>query len=125
MSKLKRPRRERKFTSAAHRHSGKQESGLAKTIRGKVVPRSGAGMTKGDVRINGLCRIECKCTTKPSFSINQALLDKIGHAAMSAGEIPALVVRFIDDKENTLNEVAVLRVADLETLLSLANHEPV
>lgn len=126
VSKLKKPRRELKFTTAAHRHAAKQESSLAKKLAGgQTVPRSGAGMTKGDVRVKGLCRVECKCTTKPSFSVNRELLDKIGHAAMSAGEIPALTIRFIDHDERTLDEVAVIRVADLETLINLAQHEPV
>lgn len=82
--------------SDAHRRSRKQEQELADRIGGDTTPASGAKHIKGDVRLQRVVRLECKTTTKKSFSVTREMLDKIQNAACGAGEIPAFVVEFLD-----------------------------
>jgi hypothetical protein len=75
-----------------HTASIKQERGAAKRYGGKVVKGSGAGFTKGDVRIHGVARIEAKTTIHKSFSVTAEIISKIENAAVPAGEVPIIEV---------------------------------
>ena len=103
--------------SDSHRHAPKQEAALATRLGGRVVAGSGAGQEKGDVRLEGLMRIECKCTQHKSFSITRKLVDKIEEEALSSDEIPAMVVEFLNGKE-IASTVAVMPLWALETLIN-------
>lgn len=81
---------------------------MAKARRGKLIPGSGAGATKGDVRIPKVMRIECKTTKNKSFSVTMEMIDKIEAAALGAGEIPAIVVEFNDGHGRKLKEIAIV-----------------
>ena len=102
----------------AFSRSPKQESELADRLGGGVVKGSGCGDIKGDVRLQGVARIECKTTTKKSFSVTREMLDKIEDAAVMAGEVPAMVVEFIDEKGKPQGELAIVPTYVLDTLIN-------
>ena len=97
--------------------SPKQEAEVASSFSGAVVKGSGCGTVKGDVRIEGVARIECKTTTRKSFSVTREMINKIEDAALMSGEAPALIVEFIDDHGTKEQEVAVVPVWLLQHLL--------
>lgn len=75
------------------RRSQKHERKVAKLAGGRVTKGSGSGFyEKGDVRVTGVARIECKVTKHASFSVTEAIIDKIENEAVAAGEAPALSV---------------------------------
>lgn len=94
-------------------------------LGGTVVPRSGAGTKKGDGQIKGLARIEVKGTTKASFSVTKGQLGKNDYAALSAGEIPVMIVQFLDALGNVEDEQAVIRLSDLQELLMTAQRQKI
>lgn len=80
--------------------SQKQERRIADDVDGRVQPASGAlSHARGDVRKYGKLRIEAKLTYAKSFSITEALLDKI-EAHATFGEVPTIVVDFMDKRSN-------------------------
>jgi hypothetical protein len=115
LSRLDRPDRKQ---SVAYRKSKKLEKGVAKRTRGYVTTGSGNKNEKGDVRVRGVARIEHKATQKKSFSITREMLDKIVNAAIGHGEIPAVVVDFLDARGNSIQEVAVIPLSDLLELIN-------
>lgn len=120
MSFFKQKRSEKAVTrlgSAAHAVSAAQEQRIGRRMGGKVVPRSGAGVKKGDIQVKGIARLEVKGTTHKSFSVTKDLLAKTDMAALSAGEVPVIVVQFMDIKGNIQDEQAIMRLSDLETMV--------
>lgn len=107
----KKPRRAK--PSPSHIRSKQQEREIAE----RLVPRSGAGMIKGDVRIKGVLRVECKTTKHQSFSVTRDMLRKIEDAAAASGELPAIVVEFNDGEGNKVSEVAVVPIYVLNELI--------
>lgn len=78
--------------------SQRQEKRVAMRTSGKVQPGSGSGyMRKGDVR-SFLQLIECKTTTKQSYSLKRAVLDKIEKEALLDGRDFVLALE-IDGRE--------------------------
>ena len=106
-------------SSPAHHRSRRQEGEVAKRIGGRKTPASGALSEKGDVRLKGVVRIECKTTSHKSFSVTQEMLEKIEYAALSAGELPALVIEFLNAKGNPTSAVAVVPLWVLDTIANL------
>tara|TARA_R110002153_G_scaffold26421_5_gene82939 strand:+ start:18909 stop:19268 length:360 start_codon:yes stop_codon:yes gene_type:complete len=106
---VKSPKRLKGFISPSHRRAPKQESEIAKRIKGRCTVGSGNKDEKGDVRLKGVCRIEAKTTKHNSFSVTQKILDQIETAALSSGtgELPVLIIEFIDEKGNPKRSVAV------------------
>jgi len=115
LDRLDRPERRQ---STAYRKSKKLEKRTAKKTGGYVTIGSGNKNEKGDVRIRGIARIEHKATQKKSFSITREMLDKIEHASMGHGEIPAVVVEFLDERGNSIKQVAVIPFQDLAELIN-------
>lgn len=78
----------------SQKRSAKQEKTAAKRTGGRVTPGSGnqPGI-KGDVRVEGSARIECKCTTAKSYSLKLVDLMKIEEAA-DRDENPVLEIEF-------------------------------
>lgn len=107
-----------KKTGVAYRHAPKQEKKLAEKAQAWRVPASGAGRQKGDVRIGGIARIECKATQKKSFSITREMLDKIDSAAGATDEFPVIQVDFVDGKGNVTDSVAVVPMYILQRLIA-------
>jgi hypothetical protein len=93
--------------SPAYIRAPKQEREIAKRVGGRVTPGSGAGDEKADVRVRGLHRIECKATSRQSFSVTREMLDKLSTAAHSAGEMPVLVVEFLPTEDHAGGTVAI------------------
>lgn len=100
----------------SHRNAPKQERKLADRVGGRLVPRSGAGHVKGDVRVQRILRIEAKTTQAKSFSVTREMIDKIETAAVSSGELPFIVIEFIDAAGRKLKEMAVCPTWVLDTL---------
>jgi hypothetical protein len=95
--------------SVAHRRAPKQERELAKRSGGRLTPGSGSKTQKGDVRkAYGIIRIEAKTTTKKSFSVTKEMVRKIEDASLPNGEIPAIVIEFINENGDPEMEVAVV-----------------
>ena len=69
---------------------------------------SGNGNEKGDVRVSGVVRVEAKTTMKKSFSVTLDLIKKLETVALSHGEVPVMVVEFLDGNGNPIREVAVM-----------------
>ena len=120
---MKIPKRLKGKHTASHARSPQQEAELAKRTGGKVTRGSGCGNEKGDVRIKGVARIEAKTTMRKSFSVTQEMLDKIEEAALTTGELPALVIEFIDKKGKKLREVAVVPFYAIELLIARATKD--
>ncbi len=112
---MKTPKRKR-FQSNSHARSPKQESEIADRVGGRVTRGSGSGNEKGDVRVEKVVRIEAKTTKNKSFSVTQEIVNKIEGAALPNGEVPAIVVEFIDDQGRRLHELAVVPTYVLDAL---------
>lgn len=107
-----------KLGSAAHATSAAQERKIGSRLGGKVVPRSGAGVKKGDIQVKGIARLEVKGTTHNSFSVTKGLLAKTDMAALSAAEFPIIVVQFMDKQGRVEDEQAIMRLSDLEDMVA-------
>lgn len=105
--------------SPSHIRAGKQEKEIAKRLKGQCTPASGAGPVKGDVRVKGLLRIECKTTKNKSFSVTLDLVHKIEQAALEGSEIPVLVVGFNNSYGQNLGEIAVIPMWVLDSFVEL------
>jgi hypothetical protein len=116
---MRRLRKETEVQSVAYHRAPKQERRTARRLGGYRTLASGSGRVKGDVRVPGVARIECKTTQKKSFSVTQDMLAKIEYAAMACDEVPAIIVEFLDETGNDGQEIAVISVKWLEHLLSL------
>ncbi len=97
--------------------SKKQEREIAKNIGGKVTPASGSKSIKGDARLKGIIRLECKTTKNKSFSITLDMIEKIEQAALSADEIPAIVLEYNDGDGKKIKDVAIIPTYALYELL--------
>ncbi len=106
---LKIPKSERGKQSVSHVRSPKQELELANRFKGALVPGSGSGHQKGDVKgCYGIIRIEAKTTKNKSFSVTRDMLNKIEEAALCNTEIPAIVIEFIDERGAPEMEIAII-----------------
>lgn len=108
--------RPRPAPSKSHLRASKQERELAKRLGGKVTPGSGNKAVKGDVRMRGVARIECKTTQHRSFSVTLDMVRKIEDAALATDEVPIIVVEFNDGQGKKVAEVAVVPTYVLHNL---------
>jgi hypothetical protein len=90
----------------------KQEKAIARTISG-----SGSGRKKGDVEVMNIARLECKTTSNKSFSITRDMVEKITHAGIGSGEVPALVIEFLDQQGTPESSVCCIPLWALEMLI--------
>lgn len=80
------------------KRSKRQERKTAKELGGKRVPLSGAHWTaKGDVSAEKEL-VECKQTSRKSYTLSAAVLEKILHEAYRAAKRPVLQVQFTHGK---------------------------
>lgn len=110
--------RRKQLTSTAYKHAPKQEKRIAKKVGGYTTPASGSRRQKGDVRLTGITRIECKATSNKSFSVTREMLQKIEDAAGATGEVPVLQVEFLDAKGKIAGSFAVVPTYIIERLIS-------
>ena len=104
--------------TASHRRAPKQEKELSKRLKGHLVPGSGSGPQKGDVRVRGVVRVEAKTTKNKSFSVTRKMIDTITDAGIGHGELPAMVIEFLDGDGHPETEVAVIPMWALEMLIN-------
>lgn len=97
-----------KNLSNSHKRAVKQEKQTAERFHGYGTPASGSREVKGDVRVRGKIRVECKTTKNKSFSITLAMVQAIEQAALTGGELPVLLVEYNDGHGKKLAEVAVI-----------------
>ena len=77
-----------------HRRSKIQERRAAKDYGGSTTPGSGNGwIVKADVRTESLL-IECKTTTKQSYSLKDEDLRKLWEQALIDGRMPVFEIEF-------------------------------
>ena len=97
--------------------SGKQESRIAKQLRGYKTINSGATFGQNDV-ITDFCEVEAKTTNKESYSIK--LSDwRLLRKKCSSSKIPIFVIDF----EKSKDSLAILTYDDLQFLINQANNE--
>lgn len=112
---LRRSNRTANLTKS-HKRAPKQEKEIAKLVKGRVTPRSGAGHEKGDVRLKGVARIECKTTKNKSFSVTLAMVEALEMEAALAGELPVFIIEFIDEHGKKIKDLAVCPTYVLDSL---------
>jgi len=115
---LGKPKRLRR--TPAHNRAPIQESETAERLGGRVVRGSGCGSEKGDARVEGVIRVENKTTRAKSFSVTREMIAKIESAALSAGEVPALEVEFLDQNGKPVSSVSLIPNWALEMLIDNA-----
>lgn len=106
----------KKNLTKSHYRAPKQERETARRVGGRLTAASGAKDEKGDVRLKGVARIECKTTKHASFSVTQKMLDQIEEAATLSGEMPYILVEFIDEQGKKLRDVVVCPSYVIDTL---------
>lgn len=107
-----------RYMSASHRHAPGQEKALAGRLLARQVKGSGCGYEVGDVRIEGIARIDCKSTIHSSYSIGTKVVEKLQLAAMQTGEVPIFQIDFLDAGGDPLHQLAVMPLWALEQLIA-------
>lgn len=95
--------------------SKKQETKIAKQLKGKLTINSGATFGQNDL-YNDFCEVEAKLTSKESFSLKLKDWDKLVEKC-STGKIPVIVVEF-EGREVSL---AVMNFDDFKYLTDQIN----
>ncbi len=103
--------------SKAHARAPKQELEMAHRLSGRNTSASGAMVEKGDVRVEGVLRLESKSTTKASFTVTREMVDKIEQAAVNSGEVPAIDIEFLNESGKVMQHVALVPVWVLDVLV--------
>lgn len=77
-------------------HGNTSEKRLAKSMKGRLTPGSGAlDGAKGDISLGNLL-IECKSTINASISLKYAWLQKIMKEAKGTNQMPAVTISFVN-----------------------------
>lgn len=97
------------------KRSQRQESKVAAVLGGRVTINSGATLGENDV-VNDFCEVECKTTTKSSFSLKMGTWELL-LSKCNPNKIPAMVIDFDKDDKS----LAVLDFEDFKFLIDLAN----
>ncbi|WP_279479902.1 hypothetical protein [Aureimonas sp. SK2] len=97
------------------RNARRHERDVASAIGGRLTLASGSGPEKGDVASQVLV-VECKSTSRCSFAISPALMDRITSVAAQTSRRGVLHVRFVDAAGRTLRQYAVVEADLLEDL---------
>jgi hypothetical protein len=121
---MKLPKRLKGKQSPSHARSPRQEKEIAKRIGGRVTRGSGCGNEKGDVRVKGVVRLEAKTTMAKSFSVTLEMIGKIEDAAVCSGELPVLVVEFLNPEGKPVASATVMPSWALDILLSKQTTTP-
>lgn len=104
-------------STAAHKRAPIQEAEWAKRGGGVKTPGSGNKSIKGDVqKFRGIVRLECKTTSRNSFSVSRKMVRKLEESALPHGEIPAIVVEFLHENGQPAHELAVVPTYVLDLL---------
>lgn len=103
--------------SQNQRRSQRQEARAAASLGGRVQPGSGAmPFAKGDVRVVGQVRAECKTTSAQSYGLKLAEWRKIqSEAIQGGGEMPVMQIEF----QGTFGMHTKLAVISWESFLEM------
>lgn len=86
----------RRAQSEAYRRAPHQEREAAKEMTtARRTALSGAGLEKGDVRLEGAVRLECKATGRKSYALSVEAWKALEEQALTAGEVPAMQIEFL------------------------------
>lgn len=96
----------------------KQETKLAKDLRGNTFINSGATFGQNDV-FNDYCEVEAKTTKNKSFSFRLLDWKKLYHKA-TTGKIPIFAIRF-EQVDKTDKEFILMSHDDFMYLITKAN----
>ena len=97
--------------------SHKQESRIAKQLKGYATINSGATFGQNDV-VTDFCEVEAKTTSKESYSIT--LKDwRVLRKKCAGSKMPIFVIDF----EKSKDSLAILTYEDLQFLIEQANKE--
>lgn len=110
---LKRPKAK---PHPAQNRAPEQEQEAAHRLGGRVVKGSGSGFHKGDVRVPGVLRVECKSTSHDSFRLTKEIVCKIEDATAGSNELPVIEVEFLDASGKKDFSVCVMPSWALETI---------
>lgn len=100
----------------AQNRAPQHEAQAARRLGGHVVKGSGSGFTKGDVRVPGVLRLECKTTSADSFRLTREIVRKIEDATAGTNELPCVEVEFLNAKGEREAAVCVMPSWALEML---------
>jgi hypothetical protein len=110
---------EKNNKNKAKLRSREQEKQVAKDLSGRITPGSGCGNLKGDVRVRGSYRIECKNTQKNSYSLKRSEIEKIEDQAVTYSETGIMIIRFNKNEEhNTDKQVVILDYEEFKRLIN-------
>jgi hypothetical protein len=107
--------------STAYHQSAKLEKQTAAKFKGYRTAGSGNKREKGDVRVNGIARLEHKATCRKSFSVTRDMIDKISNAGVGCDEVPAVIVEFLDDQGKPTHAIACIPLDALQELINNAS----
>lgn len=103
-----------------HDRSKVQEAGLAKKLGGRTTIGSGNKDEKGDVRLKGLIRVECKNTQEQGFRVTAEMLAKLSATAVGAGELPVMQIDLGVKDGVAMQSFYVLPMSFESVLMSMA-----
>lgn len=86
---MNKPKSAKRIVRASLRATGS----LVEKIGGRLTPASGAGLVKGDGRVQGRFRIETKCPPTQKYRITVDDFTKIWLAATQAGEVAVFHIK--------------------------------
>lgn len=94
--------------------SGKQETKIARDLKGHKTVNSGATFSQNDI-VTDYCEVEAKTTAKESYRLTTGEWAKL-HKKCDAKKMPLMVIEFEDYKT-----LAVISYDDLNYLIQKAN----
>lgn len=96
--------------------SFKQESRIAKDLKGKQTINSGATFGENDV-VTDYCEIEAKTTAKKSFKFDLETFDKLERKT-KVGKLPIMCIDFETEKNSNF---VLMKYSDFKYLIDKAN----
>lgn len=102
------------FAKSTRARSERQEKHNARANGGRLTANSGAGSDKGDVKVPGVLREECKTTLAASYVLKLEDLRKVV-AAARRDEIPIMRIAFGD---NLREQFVVIESGWFQTLFN-------
>ena len=109
--------KEVKNQSKAYNYSKRQEREVNKRFSAWATAGSGNKTTKGDGRVKGKLRIECKATSKKSYSLKKDDWLRIRENAQGLNESVMYVVDFLDEDGEPELELITVDVREFGPLL--------
>ena len=70
------------------------------------------------MRVRGVLRIEAKTTKNKSFSVTRDMVQSICNTAVAYGELPALIVEFLNAAGKPELEIAIVPTYVLNSIIS-------